>query len=313
MTSEKDAGYGSPYASKRASGNSIWTKEDKSAFRSRSCPAKLCRIIFGNLILAVIFIVSIILLIVMFVRPPNVAISGISVPSQNGVSYQNGAFAFNVSVDISVSNPNSISASIKKLTATAYDAADQTTALGHGSVENQKIQPNANTTIVFPFQIKYDQSSDSDLSILKNIASDCGLSLFGGSSGSSGDLSFLFKIEVDVSVLSITVPVKFNKDVSFPCPLSGSSLQGVISGLGSSLGSGLKRSILGEDDPYADADADEGMAEAIVRRQLAKANTQDLASWSRDINPVEVMAGALDRLVRRYSPLSSTGAEHQAL
>ncbi len=94
MVSEKDNYGASPYNANRASGNSIWTKEDKRALASRSAPAKICRVIIGNIILAVILIVSIICLIVMFLRPPNVAISGISVPNQNGVSYENGAFAF---------------------------------------------------------------------------------------------------------------------------------------------------------------------------------------------------------------------------
>ena len=313
MVSEK-ANYGSPYANKRASGNSIWTKEDKRAFASRSCPAKLCRILFGNLILAVIIIVSIICLIVMFLRPPNVAISGISVPSQNGVSYQNGAFAFNVSVDISVSNPNSISANIKKLKATAYDSEDQSSALGNGLVTDQKIQPNANTTVIFPFQIKYDQSQDPDFSILRNIASDCGLNLFGGSSGSSSDLSFLFKIEVDVEVLSITVPVHINRNISFPCPLSQSSLQGVLSGLGSafggSSGGGSRRALT------QGADTESSLAAALLaRRQLAKADAVDMATWKRELGPVELMAVAADGLVRRYSsrPLLSTEQEKRSV
>ncbi|CBQ73229.1 conserved hypothetical protein [Sporisorium reilianum SRZ2] len=301
MASEK-ANYGSsPYAAKRASGNSIWTKEDKRAFSSRSCPAKLCRIVFGNLILILILIVSIICLIVMFLRPPNVAISGIGVPSQNGVSYQNGAFAFNVSVDISVSNPNSISANIKKLKATAYDSAEPTTALGNGLVTNQKIQPNANTTVVFPFQIKYDQSQDSDLSIIRNIASDCGINLFGGSSG-SGDLSFLFKIEVDVEVLSITVPVNINRNISFPCPLSQSSLQGILSGIGSSFGVGgsSRRSL-------SEGEEDESLAAKLVRRQMEKTDVIDAATWQRELSPVELVAAAADGLVRRYSPRSVEG------
>lgn len=311
MTSEK-ADYGSPYAAKRASGNSIWTKDDKRALASRSVPAKICRVLIGNMILAIILIVSIICLIVMFLRPPNVAISGVSVPSQNGVSYQNGAFAFNVSVDISVSNPNSISANIKKLKATAYDSQDQSTALGHGLVENQKIQPNANTTVVFPFQIKYDQSQDTDLSIIRNIASECGLNLFGGSSSGSGDLSFLFKVEVDVEVLSITVPVNINRNVSFACPLSGSSLQGILSGLGSAL-TGTGRRSLG-------AGEDESLAAALVRRQLAKADVVDMATFKRDVSPVELVAAAADGLVRRYSPLFGSAEskrwladEHDAL
>ena len=312
MTSEK-ADYGSPYAAKRASGNSIWTKDDKRALASRSVPAKICRVVIGNVILAIILIVSIVCLIVMFLRPPNVAISGVSVPSQNGVSYQNGAFAFNVSVDISVSNPNSISANIQKLKATAYDSQDQSTALGHGLVQNQKIQPNANTTVVFPFQIKYDQSQDPDFSILRNIASDCGLSLFGGSSSGSGDLSFLFKIEVDVEVLSVTVPVNINRNVSFPCPLSGSSLQGILSGLGSALTGSGRRALKANDD--------ESLAAALVRRQLDKADSIDMASFARDVSPLELAAAVADGFVRRYSPGSggnneakrSLADEHDAL
>ncbi|SNX83863.1 uncharacterized protein MEPE_02571 [Melanopsichium pennsylvanicum] len=294
MISEK-AHYGSPYAANRASGNSIWTKDDKRALASRSAPAKICRVLFGNIILAIILIVSIVCLIVMFLRPPNVAISGISVPSQNGVSYENGAFAFNVSVDISVSNPNSISASIKKLKATAYDSADQSTALGHGLLENQKIQPNANTTVVFPFQIKYDQSQDSDLSIIKNIASDCGLNLSGGSSNSSGDLSFLFKIEVDVKVLSVTVPVNINRNISFACPLSASSLESIISGLSSALTGSSRRSL--------DVKEDESLAAALVRRHLEKSTDRiNIGSWMRDVSPMELVAAAADGYVRRYSP-----------
>ncbi|KAJ1026760.1 hypothetical protein NDA16_002057 [Ustilago loliicola] len=307
MNSEK-AGYNDGYAAKRASGNSIWTKDDKRALASRSVSAKICRVLIGNLILAVIIVVSIICLIVMFLRPPNVAISGVSVPNQNAVTYQNGAFAFNVSVDISVSNPNSISASIKKLKATAYDAQDQSTALGNGLIQNQKIQPNANTTVVFPFQIKYDQSQDPDFSIIRNIASDCGLNLFGGSSSGSGNLDFVFKIEVDVDVLSITVPVNFNKSVSFPCPLSGSSLQGILSGLGSALGGASRRAILGERD-----EDDDGFAEGLLKRQLAKANALDLDKVSQEMSPGELAAAIANGLVRKYSPLSPTAEHHDAL
>lgn len=309
MTSEK-ADYGGPYAAKRASGNSIWTKDDKRALASRSVPAKIARVLIGNIILALIIIVSIICLIVMFLRPPNVAISGVSVPNQSGVTYENGAFAFNVSVDISVSNPNSISASIKKLQATAYDSQDQSSALGHGIVRDQKIQPNANTTVVFPFQIKYDQTQDTDLSILRNIAADCGLSIFGGSSsGSSGDLSFLFKIEVDVEVLSITVPVNFNKNVSFPCPLSSSSLQGVLGGLGSALTGSARRWLDGDA-----AEEHESFTAALVRRELAKTNVVDLANkWERDVSAAEVVGAIADGLVRRYSPLTPNDDHHEVL
>ena len=144
---------------------------------------------------------------------------------------------------------------------------------------------------------------------MRNIAADCGLSIFGGSSsGSSGDLSFLFKIEVDVEVLSITVPVNFDKNVSFPCPLSGSSLQGIIGGLGSALTGSARRWLDG------DAQEHESFTAALVRRQLAKTDVVDLANkWERDMSAAEVVGAIADGLVRRYSPLSPTDDHHEVL
>lgn len=284
MTSEKPL-YGNAY-DKRASGNSIWTKDDKRALSQRSAPAKICRFLIGNLIIGIIIVLSIFLLLVMFLQPPNVGVTGLSVPSQSGVNYQNGAFSFNVSIDIGVSNPNSISASIKKLNATAYDSNDQSTALGSGIITDQHIAKNANTTIQFPFQIKYNQSEDTDLSIIRSLASECGLSLSssGSSSGTgSGDLSFLLDIKVDVSVLSITVPVSFARNVSFPCPLSASSLSGVLGNLGSALGN-LKR------------DEDE-----LTKRQLVGIPSVDSEAAKRGMSSVEFVAATVDGLLKRYT------------
>lgn len=72
----------------------------------------------------------------------------------------------------------------------AYDTAEKSTSVGGGSLDNVKIEPHANTTFQFPFQIKYDASKDPNSTILKDIASKCGISLQGVTSGSvgSGDL-----------------------------------------------------------------------------------------------------------------------------
>ncbi|EPQ30362.1 uncharacterized protein PFL1_01888 [Pseudozyma flocculosa PF-1] len=273
MTAEK----GDPYSGAR--GNSIWTRDDKRSFQERSAPAKIFRVLFCILVIGVIFVLAIICLVVTFVRPPNVAISGVGVASQE-VKYSNGAFSFDVKVDISISNPNSISATIEKLEAKAYDANDKSTTVGSGIIRNQKIVPHANTTIGFPFTIAYDSSKDTDLSIIKNIADKCGLNLAGLTGGSSsgggggGNLDFDLDIDVDVSVLSISIPVSFSHDVSFPCPLTGASIQSALGGLlGGVTGTGQRR----RDVPL------------IEERQPEPASS----------SPLDLVAAAADAFVRR--------------
>ncbi|PWN48431.1 hypothetical protein IE53DRAFT_389375 [Violaceomyces palustris] len=283
-------------------GNSIWSQADRGAFKERSVPARCFRVIFCVLIIAIIFVLSIVCLIVTFARPPNVAITGVGVPSQSGVSYTNGAFSFNVTVDITVSNPNSISATVKKLSAKAYDKADRSTSVGSGEIRNKKISPHLNTTIEFPFQIKYDQSQDTDYSIIKDIAAKCGI---GG--GATSNLEFTLDVSLDISVLSIAIPVSFSHDVSFACPLSGSSLEQALGNLGSILGGSLStRSTTASRRMTLTESAWEGR-EANTPRNAALFDERGEPSTF-----AKVMA-ATDALVRRYAGLKKGELAHDSL
>ncbi|CEH16385.1 LATE EMBRYOGENESIS ABUNDANT (LEA) HYDROXYPROLINE-RICH GLYCOPROTEIN FAMILY-RELATED [Ceraceosorus bombacis] len=304
---EKDAGqgaYGPSYASGTGGAalygsKGIFTQEDRGAFGARSVPVRIFRSIGCIIIWAILIIVSIVCLVVIFARPPNVAISGINPPSADDISVQASGVTFNSSINFAVSNPNSISATITKLTAHAYNKDVNTDVdVGRGTIENKKIEANSNTTIHFPFQLAYDLTKDRNSAIIKDVISKCGL----GGGGGNGQLEYTLKVDVRLSILSVSIPFTITRPLSFTCPAStiSSALQNL--GLGdiiNSLGGrawNLRRALPEEEEWSESRSVEErlGTREDIVRV------TQMLGERARD---------AFEERQKRAQPLT---IEYQA-
>ncbi|UZJ54262.1 hypothetical protein CBS101457_003582 [Exobasidium rhododendri] len=211
-----------PYA-----GKSIWTVDDKRVMARRGVAAKIFRTLFCVVINAIIVIISIICLVVIFARPPNVGIGSDVAPSASSVGVSGSALTLNGSVDFVVSNPNAISATLSELTANIYDTVDTSQVIGTGSVSDQKIASQANTTITFPYQIRYDSSKDTNQTILKDLNSKCGLT-----GGTVQDLDLSLKVSAKLKILSVPIPISFSEDISFACPLTAANLKSLgVSGL----------------------------------------------------------------------------------
>jgi hypothetical protein len=84
-------------------------------------------------------------------------------------------------------------------------------------VTNQVIPAHSNTTINFPYQIKYDPTGDTSKTILKDLANKCGLT-----GGASQELNLIIKVDASVKILSVPIPVSFDQDINFTCPLDSS-------------------------------------------------------------------------------------------
>jgi hypothetical protein len=135
-------------------------------------------------------------------------------------------------------------ANFDKISATAYYPTKPDDAIGGGTLNDVKIPKNSkwvgyvfsiievlsvlievfrllscfflnhSSTIHFPFSINYTTSYDSDLSVLKDIATKCG---FLGNSGTS-DLKVNYKVETKVKVIAVTVsPTWVFTLPFFPC------------------------------------------------------------------------------------------------
>lgn len=205
-------------------GDSIWTRNHKGAMAARSTPAKIFRTLFCLIINVLIVIVSIICLVVIFARPFNVGLGNVSEPSASSVGVSGTALTFNGSVDFIVSNPNSISTELS-LNAKVYDAVDTGQDIGRGSISGAKINARDNTTITFPYQIRYDYTQDKSKKILKDLAQKCGVT-----GGSSQNLDLTLDISASLKILSVPVPVSFSHDISTACPISSDVLKNIGGG-----------------------------------------------------------------------------------
>lgn len=253
---EKNA---SPYISSTQR-DSIWTPDDKHVFFKRSVPARACRSIFCIVIWALIIIVSVVLLVVTYAKPPNVAVMSISVPDASDFSVSGTSFKANGSVNFAISNPNSFSATIQHLQAHLYDAnIGKSVSVGNGSLINQKIKAHDNTTVVFPFDVSLDLASDAT-ELISDVAQQCGISDLLNSISTktkrqNNQLKVLLEIDAKISILSVGISIPISKNISIDCPTS--ALQSVLQTLGGNsggsggiaglLGGGSKRDVV---DPH---------------------------------------------------------------
>lgn len=100
-------------------GNGIWSVEEKRAFSQRGTCGKILGPFFCVLILAIIITASAISLVLLFARPPNFALTGVSVPVPQLAA---DSFILNTTLDFTISNPNSISATLTHLNADVSEA-----------------------------------------------------------------------------------------------------------------------------------------------------------------------------------------------
>ncbi|GAA5900354.1 uncharacterized protein JCM6883_002819 [Sporobolomyces salmoneus] len=226
-------------------GLKMYRKDEHAGALTRGGKFRCCgRVVCCTIMLVVLIIVGIVAAFFLWVKPPDVSFNGIEPPS-NGqeVSVVGSGFNINVRLNIGVINPNFFGASFDKISATAYYPTKPDDAIGGGTLDDVEIPKNSNSTIHFPFSINYTTSYDSDLSVLKDIATKCGF--LGGSSGKE-DLKVNYKVETKVKVIAVSVSPTFSSSASFACPLSESDLKGFLGSSDlSSLGLGSLSGALG--------------------------------------------------------------------
>ncbi|KDN53291.1 hypothetical protein K437DRAFT_253318 [Tilletiaria anomala UBC 951] len=242
---------------------SIWSKEDKRAFQERSHFAKVCGPIFCVVILAAITIISAVCLVFVFARPPNFALDGATVPVPY-VDATNSAFGFNTTIDFSVSNPNSISATVQHLSAVITTKNVPNVTIGKGTLSNQKIAANTNTTIHFPLSISlYNPTEDPNNEALQSVATQCGWK--SGSGSSSGTVTLNIKANGKISVLGIGIAIPISTTISPGCP----SLSAIESAIGALSGNSDLSKIIGQ------------LLSGSGRRALALASTRGSTTFRK--------------------------------
>lgn len=203
----------------------IWTYDDLHAFKRRSFIARLFRVLVFIFVYGIWLAIVAILLVALFVRPPNVGVRDPEFPSFDDVSYQNGKFQFHINITAMISNPNTVPINVQKFNARLYDKTNQRTSIGNCSLPNDyDIKANSNTTVELPCTVSYDTEKDPKLSVISDLACRCGL--INNSKKQKIDLDV--KIHLTVVFIAFYVPTSFKPTVSFDCPLNNDMVREIL-------------------------------------------------------------------------------------
>lgn len=199
----------------------IWRVDELREFQNQSLAMQILRVLFFILVIGIILALCIIMLIFVFLRPPNIGVKDVSAPLQSDVRIQGTSVQVPANISFVISNPNYVPATIKNITANAYDKKNQDTSMGVCHVLDQEIKSRANTTVTLPCKLEYNLEKDPHLAIIKDIARSCFQS-------KDKHLQILLKVNLKVKLYSFTVPIDVNPTISFECPVTKKQVQQIV-------------------------------------------------------------------------------------
>ncbi|KAF8759131.1 hypothetical protein RHS01_02649 [Rhizoctonia solani] len=199
----------------------MWTKGSRARCFGRFCCCTVMTTVF--------LIVSIVLTLGLWVRPPDISFNGIRTPTNGStVEAQTSGILINLNLAIGVVNPNFFAADFSAIQAKAFYPG-VTEQIGGGLLENINFPSHSDTTFLFPFSINYTEAIDPNRKIIQDIAVKCG---FIGNSKS--DIPVDYKLTLKLKIAGVTISPSFSGSASFACPLKASDISGLgidLSGL----------------------------------------------------------------------------------
>ncbi|KAH7929749.1 hypothetical protein BV22DRAFT_106900 [Leucogyrophana mollusca] len=194
----------------------LWTRGSRGRCIGRFC---CC-----SIMIVVLFIVSILLALALWIRPPNIVVGSVQ-PSTTGnqIELQSNGVTINLGVNISVSNPNYFSVSFSSIKANIYYPIDGTQVfIGSGNETDVTFPANSNRNFTFPFAIDYTTTMPSSSAIFSQLEQKC------GATGSASDITVNYDITLGLRILFFVVSPTVSNSLSFACPLSASDISKLI-------------------------------------------------------------------------------------
>ncbi|CAE6436798.1 unnamed protein product [Rhizoctonia solani] len=214
-----------------------WTKGSRTRCVGRFCCCTVMTTVF--------LILSIVLTLGMWVRPPDISFNGIKTPTNGStVEAQTTGIVINLNLAIGVVNPNFFAADFSSIQAKAFYPG-VTEQIGGGVLENINFPSHSDTTFLFPFSINYTEAIDPNRKIIQDIAVKCG---FIGNSKS--DIPVNYSLTLKLKIAGVAISPSFSGSASFGCPLKASDISGLGIDLIGDGGTGkttfVKRHLTGE-------------------------------------------------------------------
>jgi len=191
----------------------LWTKGGRGRCIGRFC---CCTIM-----VTILLLVSIVLTLAIFLRPPDIQFSGVQ-PSASGsaVEATSSDLKVNLGIGISVRNPNFFTVTFKSIKANVNYPINNT-QLGGGTQSNVVFPSNSKTSFTFPFTIDYSEAKDPQGAILVDIANKCGF--VPGSV--KKQLSVQYTLTLAIQILFVTISPPISGTANFDCPFSLSDIK----------------------------------------------------------------------------------------
>ncbi|EMD38550.1 hypothetical protein CERSUDRAFT_113728 [Gelatoporia subvermispora B] len=184
-----------------------------------------------TLMIFIFLLISIILSLVLWIKPPDIVIND---PSLNEttpliIPSDDTGFIANFDVDISVNNPNYLSVDFSSIKVDLFYPINNT-HIGQGEVDHIDIKANRQTNFTLPFALQYNITDDPSGAILKDLLQKCGIE-----GSSTGDISVNYKISLDAKILSVPIKPVISNTFSLQCPLTSLNISGLLNEAGINL------------------------------------------------------------------------------
>ncbi|PPQ64644.1 hypothetical protein CVT26_002734 [Gymnopilus dilepis] len=190
----------------------LWMKGGRGRCAARVCCCSLMTTVF--------LIVSIVLALALWIRPPSIYIGNVQTMTENGSAIQpsSDGVQVNLGVNISVSNPNYFSVDFKKIEAQIF-YPPQNIPVGGGQANNIVFKSNSQTNFTFPFSLQYNSTADPGGAIITDLAKKCGVL-----GGTKTNIDVNYSITLGIRILLVTISPVISNQFSFPCPLQPSDI-----------------------------------------------------------------------------------------
>lgn len=198
----------------------LWTKGGRGHCIWRFCCFTLMTTVF--------LVVSILLTLALWIRPPNVSVGNVDLASSKPlqINEEQKELTINLNVNISVSNPNYFAINFQKIQADIIYPINNT-HIGGGELKDVVFRSNQQTNITFPFSINYIASNDPGYHVLLDLSQKCGVS-----AGARKDISVNYKITLGLRALFFVASPVVSNSMSFACPASAQQIEDFLRGLG---------------------------------------------------------------------------------
>ncbi|KIO26264.1 hypothetical protein M407DRAFT_243815 [Tulasnella calospora MUT 4182] len=190
----------------------MWTKGGR-----RRCVGRFC---CCTVMMTLFLIISIVLALALWARPPDIRFNGISLPTGgSAVQVQTDSLDINLSLSIGVKNPNFFGAMFKSIDATAF-YPPLTSQLGGGTLHDINFPANSDTQFLFPFNITYSSGIDPNNVLVTDLVNKCGIK----PGTTKSKLTVKYQLKLALRIVAITISPSFSGTADFDCPVTRDDL-----------------------------------------------------------------------------------------